>query len=79
MNSEQLITVKALAKILSVSERTIHRFNSSGKIPAPLHIGGSLRFRVCEIDVWIDADCPDRQAWEAIKNSKNGWSKNGSK
>ena len=79
MDSKQLIRVKELAKILSVSERTVHRYNSSGKIPAPLHIGGSLRFRDFEIDAWIDADCPDRQAWEAIKNSKNGWSKNGSK
>ena len=64
-NCIQLITVKELARLLSLSRRQIHRLNSCGKIPAPLHIGGSLRFRVCEIDAWIDADCPDRQAWEA--------------
>mgnify|MGYP000563043886 CR=1 FL=1 len=65
----QLLSAKQLAKILSLSKRQVFRLNSCGKIPAPLRIGGSVRWVEAEIYAWINSNpsCPDRQTWEAMK------------
>lgn len=65
----QLLTVADLAELLAVSVRTIHRLNSSGKIPAPLRVGGQLRFKNSEVAAWIEENCPDRKTWEAMKQN----------
>ena len=66
-NTEQLLTSKAVAKILSLSPRTIHRLNSSGKIIKPLKISGSVRYLKSELMAWIVAGLPDRETWEYMK------------
>ena len=62
-----LITTETFAAILLVSKRQIFKLNNSGMIPAPVRIGGSVRWNSHEIDLWINSGCPDRQTWEALK------------
>jgi predicted DNA-binding transcriptional regulator AlpA len=57
-------TALGLAEVLDTSIRSIHRLNSSGKIPRPTRLGGQLRWNRDEIAAWIAAGMPDRQAWE---------------
>ncbi len=69
----QLLTAKDLAKMLSLSKRQIFRLNSCGKIPAPIRIGGAVRWFAQEIAAWLAAGAPDRKAWESMeKESSNG-------
>jgi prophage regulatory protein len=63
----QLLSAKELGKVLSLSKRQVFRLNSAGKIPAPIRIGGSVRWNSAEILTWIAAGCPDRDNWEATK------------
>ena len=63
----QLLTAQALGQKLSLSKRQIFRLNSCGKIPAPIRIGGSVRWLASEIEAWLEAGAPDRRTWEAIK------------
>ena len=49
--SIMLLTVGALAQILNLSKRTIHRLNCTGKIPDPVKISGSIRWRQSDIDL----------------------------
>lgn len=65
----QLLSAKALAKMLSLSKRQIFRLNSSGRIPAPIKIGGSVRWSAQEISTWLAASAPDRRTWEAMKST----------
>jgi len=53
--ARQPLLVKAadLAKLLSVTERQIWRWKSSGKLPKPMKIGRSTRWRLSEIEEWI--------------------------
>lgn len=67
----QLVSVKELAKLMSLSKRQIHRLNACGKIFAPIRIGGSLRFSAQECVDWLAAGAPDRRTWEAIKEERN--------
>lgn len=65
--AEKLLTAQALGQMLSLSKRQIFRLNSCGKIPAPIRIGGSVRWSEITIGEWLTAGAPDRRTWEAIK------------
>jgi excisionase family DNA binding protein len=62
-----LIDVKEVARRLGLSDRTVWRLNSTGKLPRPVSIGGkSKRWRSEEITAWVSAGCPARNVWEAM-------------
>lgn len=65
------ITARNLADMLGLSVRQIWRLNSAGKLPKPLKIGGSVRWKRAEIVHWFDAGCPDRRTWEARKETRS--------
>jgi predicted DNA-binding transcriptional regulator AlpA len=67
--TEKLLTAKAVGDILSLSKRQIFRLNSYGKIPAPVRINGSVRWRENDIREWIQLGCPDRQVFEQRKSA----------
>ncbi len=69
--SMQLLSAKELGKVLSLSKRQVFRLNSCGKIPAPLRIGGSVRWASNEICAWLEAGAPDRRTWEAMKGVRD--------
>jgi excisionase family DNA binding protein len=55
---ELLITVDEVAAMLSLSPRTVWRRSSTGELPAPVRIGGSVRWRRSDIVQWVNAGCP---------------------
>ncbi len=57
----ELIGVDELAAILKVSSRTVWRLVSSGEAPAPLRIGGSCRWRLKQVQDWIEDNCPPQK------------------
>ncbi|MEX0702386.1 MAG: helix-turn-helix domain-containing protein [Planctomycetales bacterium] len=62
MQTEEAVflTPEDLAKMLKVSERTLWRLLSGGKIPEPVRIGGSTRWRLAEVQEWVAGGCPAR-------------------
>jgi len=64
-----LLTAAELGKQLNLSRRQIFRLSSMGKIPTPLKIGGAIRWRAAEIANWLEAGAPDRQTWEALRQT----------
>lgn len=66
--TEKLLTAKAVGEMLSLSKRQIFRLNSSGKIPAPIRIGGAVRWSAEEISAWLAASAPDRRTWEEMRS-----------
>jgi predicted DNA-binding transcriptional regulator AlpA len=65
-----LLTAKTLGQTLSLSKRQVHRLNLLGKIPAPLRIGGAVRWSAEEMSAWLAAGAPDRAKWQAMKEVK---------
>ena len=57
-NALRLIDVQEFAQLLSVSTRTIWRMLSHGKLVAPVRIGGSVRWRLADVERWIEDGCP---------------------
>lgn len=66
-----LISAKEVARRLGLSERTVWRLNSAGKLPKPVSVGGKTkRWRPEEIAAWVAAGCPTRIAWEAMTKKR---------
>ena len=65
-NSIQLINAKELAGKLLLSARTVWRLRSAGKLPRPVCVGGSIRWRLIDINRWLDMDCPDQRTFEVM-------------
>ncbi len=60
-----VVNANALAKLLGKSLRTIRTLDAAGKLPVPLRIGGSVVWRVNEINEWLAAGAPSRAVWVA--------------
>ncbi len=61
------VSAKELANLLGVSLRQVWRLNSTGRLPRPVRLGGSVRWRRDEIVAFVEAGCPDRQTWDAMR------------
>jgi excisionase family DNA binding protein len=61
---ESLLSAKSLAEMLGVPLGTIYRWNHRGDGPLPLHIGRHVRYRVADVESWIEA-----HAWRGPDSS----------
>ena len=58
-----LLTVDEVAALLGISVRSVWRLVSSGKMPRPVKLSRSCRWKKAEIIEWVDRGC------ESIKNA----------
>ncbi len=72
-----LVDAKTLARILSVSVRTIRRLKSAGKLPCCVLVGASVRWRLLDITRWQELRCPDQVTFQNIMNTNERSKKNG--
>jgi predicted DNA-binding transcriptional regulator AlpA len=60
-----LITVREVAAALRVSPRQIWKLNSTERLPAPVRLSRSVRWRASDIAEFIRLGCPARDRFEA--------------
>jgi len=60
-----LLSAAEAARRCGCSVRTWRTWDRSGFTPLPIRIGRSLYWRPQELAAWVEAGCPDRQAWTA--------------
>jgi len=65
MEHVRLIGVAELARQLNISTRSVWRLRDGGKLPPPMRVGRSVRWRLSDIEQWIEAGLPDvrRTGW----------------
>ncbi|WP_204353376.1 helix-turn-helix transcriptional regulator [Tritonibacter mobilis] len=51
----KLIDVKEVCRVVSLSRSQIYALMREGAFPAPVKVGRASRWRVAEIDKWIEA------------------------
>ena len=61
-----VLTANAAAALLGISERHVWSLHASGRLPRPIRLGRSVRWRRGELLEWLDAGCPPRDRWETI-------------
>ena len=57
LQDKRLMTVNELADYLAVKPAWIYNNHRALGIPSR-KVGGSLRFRLSEVDRWLDRECP---------------------
>ena len=67
--SETSLAVSAdeFAELLGISKRHLWSLNAQGKLPRPIRLGRSVRWRLDEIRDWLAAGAPDRDCWEETR------------
>jgi predicted DNA-binding transcriptional regulator AlpA len=63
------ISAKDLAEMLSLSPRSIWRLVSSGRLPKMVSIGGSKRFLMSDVNLYIECGC-DMTRFEAMREAQ---------
>ena len=58
--SSSYLTLREVAELLKLSEKTIYRLVQQGDIPA-FKVGGSWRFRASDIEEWIEGQLEDKK------------------
>lgn len=53
-----LMTVVDVASMLRCSIRHVHRLKDSGRMPAPMRLGGLVRWNQTTIAQWVGEGCP---------------------
>lgn len=54
-----------LGKLLGLGLRTVRSMDAAGRLPRPIRLGSSVRWRFAEIEAWVVAGAPNRDEWEA--------------
>ncbi|MCC7291373.1 MAG: helix-turn-helix domain-containing protein [Phycisphaerales bacterium] len=67
-----LLTVRDVAGVLRISSRQVQKLRASGRIPAPVKLARSTRWRADEIQAWVQAGCPAADEWTARKGAPRG-------
>jgi len=61
------VDAKTAGSLFGLSERAWRRLDVTDEVPRPIKIGRSVRWQLKELAAWVDAGCPDRITWEAMK------------
>ena len=61
----ELLTVRDVAAELKISPRQVWKLLSSGRLPAPVRLSRSVRWRSDQIAEWCRMGCPGRDVFEA--------------
>ena len=53
----ELLTVRDVAAALRLSQRQVWKLSASGRLPKPLKIGRSARWRRADIEAYVERGC----------------------
>lgn len=65
MAEDQILTLREVADYLKLTERTLYRLSQEGRLPG-FKVGNSWRFRLRDIEAWIEAQ-------KAAVRREGGW------
>jgi excisionase family DNA binding protein len=55
----KLLTVTTVAEFCDIAPETVRRLTDRGAMPMPVRLGRAVRYRLDEIDSWINDGCPN--------------------
>ena len=72
---DRLLGVRQVADQLNVSTRQVWKLASSGRLPKPVRLGRSVRWRESDVAEFIRLGCPCREDFEAAQREQEGASR----
>lgn len=65
-----LLSAADVAAKLGIGKRTVWTWDAAGRLPEPVRIGATVRWRAAELDEWVAVGCPDRATWAALRAAR---------
>ncbi len=66
----QLLSAKALSKLLQTSVRSIWRYRASGHLPKTVKISGAIRWKMSDIELFTEKCNCDMDKFRAIQQTR---------
>lgn len=66
-----MLTSAEVAERLRISRTLLYELRTGGRLPRPVRLGRRILWPRQEIDLWVQAGCPNVQKWEILKKSQN--------
>ena len=66
----ELMTCRDVAAALKVSVRQVWKLVSMGRLPTPVRLARSVRWRAADIVRFVELGCPSREQFEAAKTGE---------
>lgn len=60
-SNARLISIAEFAERIRRSRRSIEKDVEAGRVPPPIRVGRSVRWRLSDIEQWIAMGCPPRE------------------
>ncbi|HUT61701.1 MAG TPA: hypothetical protein VNA25_28010 [Phycisphaerae bacterium] len=71
-----LVDAREAARLCGVSRASWWGYNAAGRVPSPIHLCGRTLWRRDELAAWIEAGCPARERWKALR-ATGKWTRGG--
>lgn len=65
-----LVDGNEAARLNGISRATWDRLTSSGLNPKPLRLNGCVRWRVSDLQAWVELGCPPRDVFECFSEAQ---------
>ena len=65
-----LLDAVGVAELLDCSTRHVENLDSRELMPKPIRLGRLKKWRRSEIESWLAAGAPAREAWESMRGAK---------
>ncbi|MBA7486768.1 hypothetical protein ES707_22329 [subsurface metagenome] len=67
--TEKLLRAVDVGRILDCSKRSVYRYAYSSKIPAPLRLSGSTKWKMSDVMLFLECNC-DMAKYKARKEAE---------
>jgi predicted DNA-binding transcriptional regulator AlpA len=69
--SPALLTISQVCQLINLGRAELYRLKATGAF-APLSVGlcRKVLYRRTEIEEWVNAGCPHRKLWQAMKTNR---------
>jgi predicted DNA-binding transcriptional regulator AlpA len=68
----KLIKASELAEVLGISMRHFWRLKAAKELPKPIQLRNSVRWRLSDIEIWLQIGCPNAAAFQRYKKRRRG-------
>ncbi len=65
----KMVSPAGYAIMLDISRSKVFDMKASGQLPKAIKIGRLTRWRLSDIEAWINAGCPSQERFEAIRRA----------
>ena len=69
LTNERLLRREDVRRILNCSSRSVERYSSTRRIPAPVRIAGARRWKLSDIGLFLECNC-EMAEFEARKEAE---------